>query len=406
MPRLLDVQRFGAAGRQNLMLGESGAEAEIDASTLHLVPGFVDLCCNPGFPGFPQRESPRSLTAAALAGGFTDLLLSPGVDPVVDTPEQILVHDGIGGPRRWTAAAMTPGLHGKDLAELGLMLRAGAVALSDGSVPIASTVVLRNILEYARGFGATLIFRPADPELDLLGVVNESAVSVRIGLRGNPPATEEIGVARILALLAAMPVAPRVHLSHLGTAAAVALVTQAAKCGLPVSASTPARNLILDEEVLDGFGYESRYRLHPPLRSRRDREVLVEAVMAGQLWLCADHQPRAPEEKEHELERATPGSTGLETAFSAAWTALRSQLPTEQALAVLVQALSLGPRRLLPTASGRPLDAAPVGWTLVDLEAGHTVVPAAHRSMARNDALAGRTLRGQVRGCWPHATLD
>ncbi|HND30102.1 MAG TPA: hypothetical protein PLA94_08875, partial [Myxococcota bacterium] len=139
MPRLLDVQRYGVPGRHNLMWGESGEGEAIDASGLHLIPGLVDLCCNPGFPGFPQRESPRTLAAAALAGGFTDLLLSPSVDPVVDTPEQIPVHDGSEGPRRWTAAALTPGLHGKDLAELGLMLRAGAVALSDGSVPIAST---------------------------------------------------------------------------------------------------------------------------------------------------------------------------------------------------------------------------------------------------------------------------
>ncbi|HNH49832.1 MAG TPA: hypothetical protein PKY30_22505, partial [Myxococcota bacterium] len=130
MPRLLDVQRYGMPGRHNLMWGESGEGEAIDASSLHLIPGLVDLCCNPGFPGFPQRESPRTLAAAALAGGFTDLLLSPSVDPVVDTPEQIPVHDGSEGPRRWTAAALTPGLHGKDLAELGLMLRAGAVALS------------------------------------------------------------------------------------------------------------------------------------------------------------------------------------------------------------------------------------------------------------------------------------
>ncbi len=398
MPRLRDVQLFGTPGRQDLMWGETSGEEDVDASQLHLIPGLVDLCCNPGFPGFPLRESPRTLTAAALAGGFTDLLLSPAVDPVVDTPEQISAHDGQTGPRRWTAAALSPGLQGKDLAELGLMLRAGAVVLSDGAVPIASTVVLRNILDYAQGFGATLLFRPADPELDLLGVVNESAVSVRIGLRGNPPATEEIGVGRLLALLSAMPVPPRVHLSHLGTAAAVALVTQAARRGLPVSASTPARNLILDEEVLDGFGYESRYRLHPPLRSRRDREVLVEAVIAGQLWLCADHQPRAPEEKEHELERATPGSTGLESAFSAAWTALRAHLPPDKALAVLVQALSLGPRQLLPPAS--------TGWTLVDLETEQEVQPATHRSLARNDALAGRRLFGRVCGCWPRLSLD
>jgi len=316
---------------------------------------------------------------------------SPATSPVVDTPEHLADMRRVAqeGVRRWPLAALTHGLEGKELSELGLMQLEGIAGASDGGRPVVDTVVLRNALEYAASFGLRLFLRPAEPFLDALGHVHESAWAARLGLRGNPAAAEAIGVARVAALVASTRCA--VHLQPLGTAEGVRLVREAQAAGLPITAAVAARSLLLDEEALDDGLYDSRLRLHPPLRSAADRAALVAGVRDGTLLVCADHQPRAPEEKELEFERAVPGSTGLESAFSAAFTALGD-------LDLVVRALALGPRELLPQRH--------FGWTLVDPRPAGLVDPSRHRSLARNDALAGRLLRGRVVGCWPAATLD
>jgi dihydroorotase len=378
MPQQVDVLVWGG-GHRTLAVDRA-----VDPAGLLLIPSFVDLATDPGFPGFPAREDLASLSAAALAGGFTDLVTGPQVDPIVDTPEQLAAaaRVGPGGVRLWHAGAITQHLDGEELAELGLMARAGAIAVSDGGRPIRDTVVLRNALEYARAFGLLLMLRPADADLDRLGVVHESGRAAELGMRGNPASTEEIGVARIIALV--RTTGARVHLGPMSSARGVALVRAAQADGLPITASTPARALVLDEDAHLTRTYDTRLRLHPPLRSPADRVALVQAVRDGVLMLTADHAPRAPEEKDLEFERATPGSTGLESAFAAAYTALGD-------VGAVVRAFSTAPRTLL----GAPV----VGFTLVDLHAEGRVDAAAHRSRARNDALDGVLLRGAVRGC-------
>lgn len=388
MPRIEGVAVYGRAGLHDVSVGPDGPV--VDGRGLHLVPSFVDLACDPGFPGFPAREDRGSLFHAAVAGGFGDLVTSPATTPVVDTPEHLadmrrVAHEGV---RRWPLAALTHGLEGKELSELGLMGLEGIAGASDGGRPVVDTVVLRNALEYAAAFGLRLFLRPAEPFLDALGHVHESAWAARLGLRGNPAAAEVIGVARVIALVAATRCP--VHLQPLGTAEGVGLVRAARAAGLPVTAAVAARSLVLDEQALDDGLYDSRFHLHPPLRGAADREALVAGVRDGTLLVCADHQPRAPEEKELEFERAVPGSTGLESAFGAALTALGD-------LDLVVRALATGPRALLPQEH--------FGWTLVDPRASVVVDPSRHRSLARNDALAGRMLRGRVVGCWPEATL-
>ena len=364
-----------------------------DAAGAWLVPAFVDLACDPGYPGFPTREDPTSLGAAALAGGFADLVTNPAQEPVFDTPEHVteLRRSTPGGVRLWPLAALTRRLEGKELSEHGLLAAAGVCGLSDGGRVTEDTVILRNALEYARAFDLRVWLRPADPWLDALGVVHESGLAARIGLRGNPAAAEDIGVARVIALV--RTTGASVHLSPLSSAAAVALVRAAQREGLPVTAAVAARSLLLDEGAHASGRYDTRLRLHPPLRAHEDRLALVAGVHDGTLLVCADHAPRAPEEKELEFERAVPGSTGLETAFAATLTALDGDL------AATVRALSTGPRALLRGVRPSP----PAGYALVELDASGVVQPEAHRSRARNDALAGVRLRGAVRACFPDA---
>ncbi|MBM4392641.1 MAG: hypothetical protein FJ090_16080 [Deltaproteobacteria bacterium] len=366
------------------VLGGAAVEVDLDVSNevlsrLVAVPAFVDLYCDPGFPGFPPRETLDSLVVGAEAGGFGALLCSPRVEPIVDVPENLGRVEARGGVRLLNAAALTVGLGGVELTEMGLLARAGAVALSDGGVPHRDTAVLRNALEYAREFDLTVLLRPADADLDIVGVANDSAAAVRLGLRGNPAATEEIGVARALALCRAT--GATVHLTHLGTAVAVELLDRARREGLPISGSCAARSLLLCEDDLDDGAYDARYRLHPPLRSAADRAALVDGVRAGVLAVAADHQPRAPEEKDHEFERAVPGSAGLESAFAAAYTALGDLEATVRALAIM-------PREIIGLEVKTLAIIDPLGTTL----------PASAGGRHRADALAGRQLRGAVLG--------
>lgn len=345
-----------------------------------VIPPLVDLCCEPGFPGFPVRETPESLIASAVAGGFGALLLSPRVDPILDTPEQLSrVHAQLGGVSLCYAGALTRGLRATELSEAGLLQQAGAVALSDGGVAHRDTVVLKNALEYAAAFGLLVVLRPCDADLDEIGVVHDSSLAANLGMRGNSAANEEIGVSRIWALVRAT--GARVHLTHIGTAAGARMIALARAEGLPISGSTPARNLVLVEDDLDDSHYNARYRLHPPLRTKADRAALIAAVREQNLLVAADHQPRAPEEKDHEFERAVPGSAGLRTAFAATFTALGD-------LGLAVAACSEGP--------GAVLARAVSGWTLFD-PAGETMVPTTDPC----DALGGRVLRGRVLGFCP-----
>lgn len=346
------------------------------------VPSFVDLCCDPGFPGFPSRETPESLFASARAGGFGELVVSPRVDPVADTPEHIArMERSQLGVRLHPTGALTIGLRGEELAEVGLLLRAGAVALSDGGVAHPDSLVLRNALEYTREFAVPVILRPCDAALDSVGVVHDSPLAARLGLRGNPAATEEIGVARAIALCRST--GAKVHLTHIGAARSIEAIAAAQREGLSLTASTPARNLLLDEASLDDGRYDARFRLHPPLRASSDREALVAGVWGGVLCLSADHQPRALEEKDHEFERSIPGSPGLRTAFAAALSALGD-------LDTVVRAFSLAPRDLL----GLNVNS----WALIDPIGETTVVAERPRP---TDALEGLRLRGVVydHGC-------
>lgn len=392
MPRIENVRVWGENAPRAVDLGV--ADGVIDGTGMVLVPSFVDMGCDPGFPGFPVRETPESLGNAALAGGFADLVTRPCVDPVPDQPEHLadLRRTLPGGVRVWPTPAMTRGLAGQALSELGLLSRFSIPGVSDGGVVTADTVILRNAMEYARHFALRLWLRPADPMLDALGVVHDSPFASVLGLRGNPVANEEIGLARIIALVRAS--GARVVVGPLSSRVGIELLRRAVAERLPVSGYVAARSLLLDERIVEGAGdghhpYDTRVRLHPPLRSWDDRQALIDAVRERLVAVAADHAPRAPEEKELEFERAVPGSTGLESAFAATLTALGGDL------SATVQALSVGPRAFLPEPTG--------GWTLVDPNAESVVDAGSHRSLARNDALDGQRLSGRVIDCFPSA---
>lgn len=364
--------------------------ARFDATGLVALPSWVDLAVELCDPGYLWRETLQTGSRAAAAGGFGLVVASPATDPVID--RGALLADllerarKLDGARVAFAGALTEGLQGEQLAELGMMVEAGAVALSDGGHAVADTLVLRRALDYARPFDVPVVLRPGDAFLETEGVVHEGAVSLRVGLRGIPAAAEEIGVARIVALV--RQTGAVVHIHGVSTARAIEQVCRAQDDGLAVTASVPARNLLLTDRALVGSGYNTHLRVVPPLRPEADRAACVAAVRAGRVCVTSAHVPMSRVEKELELERAGTGSAGLETAMAATLTALDGDVEA------LVHALCTSPSAVVGRAvAAGPGSPAELVW--VDLDA-QAVAGAPMESLGVGDALSGCSLVGRV----------
>ena len=391
--------------RDGRMCGDSGPDARVFvADGLVVLPGFVDLSAHLGDPGYLWRETLETGSRAGAAGGFTTVVATPDTDPVIDRGPLVANLEqraaSVSGARVRFAGALTEELKGEDLGEIGCMVDAGAVALSDGGMAMSDTLVLRRSLEYAQPFGVPVILRPAEPDLEVDGVVHEGPVALRIGLRGLPSASEEMGVARAVAL--ARLTGARIHLHGVSTAQAVRQVRVAHEQGLPVTCSVPARNLLLVDEDVERTGYDTSLRLLPPLRTETDRRALVEAVRAGVAMVTAGHLPLSRVEKEHEFERSMPGGTGLESAFAATLTALNGDL------ALVAEALSTRAATVLGMVDGLSVG-GPADLVVVDPSAvGKAGQPVFSKGV--NAPLAGRRLSGQVKatmvaGSWVYNTI-
>ena len=372
-----------------------GPDLPVDGATvlaatgLVVAPAFVDLACELGDPGQTWREDLHSGSRAAAAGGYGTVVASPATEPPIDVAsvaaDVVSRASRVAGARILVAGALTEGLLGRELAEMNDLVEAGCVALSDGARAMGDALVLRNALEYARALRRPVLLRPGEPTLEERGCMHEGVVSTTIGLHGIPPESEEIGLSRILALARLAGV--RVHLTHLTTARSLALLRAAVAEGLPVTASVPARHLVLTDAAVDESGYDPNTRLLPPLRPESDRAALVAAVRAGELQISADHVPWSRVEKEHEFIVAVAGAVGLETAFAAALTALGD-------LRAVVAAMAVAPGRVLGL---DPRIAIGAQADLVVLSEADATVGSRRASRGCNEPLQGRTLRGVVR---------
>jgi dihydroorotase len=380
------------AGERIVEIGGDAPEGAkvLDCSGLVIAPGFIDLASELGDPGETWREGLEHGSSVAAAGGFTKVIISPRTVPPLDEPSRVadLVSRAQRAPsaRIGVAGALTVDLKGMDLAEMGMLVEAGCLALSDGGQPIADLQILRRTLEYGARLGVPIFLRPGVPVLEERGVMHEGAISVRVGLRGIPTASEEIGVAQIVALVAR--IRSPVHLTHVTTRRAVRLVAAAQAEGLPITASVPARHLLLTDARVEETGYDTAARVRPPLRPESDRQALCVAVLDGTLMIGADHIPWTRVEKELEFSYSRDGAVGLETAFSAALTALKD-------IRVVVRAMSAEPGRVIGAAP-KIMKGAVADLVLLDPAAERTI-NAARRSNGVNEPLVGLTLQGAVR---------
>jgi dihydroorotase len=403
---LIEDGRVAAVRRRDGSAGAAGAEdlegAEIlDAAGLVVAPGLIDMHVHLREPGQEYKETVATGTLAAAAGGFTAVACMANTDPVNDNrsvTEHILAEARRHGHARvHPIGAVSKRLAGEELAEIGEMARAGAVAISDDGRPVMNAELMRRALLYAQHFGMPVIQHAEDLHLSAAGVMHEGEWSTRLGLAGIPGSAEDVMVARDLLL--AEDTGGRYHVAHLSTARSLELVRQARRRGLAATCEVTPHHLVLTDEEVARTVFSTQCKMKPPLRSERDRQALLGGLADGTVdAIASDHAPHHADEKDVEFDLAPFGILGLETTLGLCLDRLvRPGLIT---LSRLVELLATGPARVLGLAAGslRPGSVADV--TLFDPEGEVTVAAAAFLSRSRNTPFDGWTLRGR-----PVATL-
>ena len=367
----------------------------IDCRDLVVAPGLIDMRAFVGEPGFEHRETIASASAAAAAGGVTTIVATSESSPAIDDPAVVdfLLRRArdVGRVRLLPVAALTRGRRGVELAEIGLLKAAGAVAFCDGPVSIANAQVMRRALTYARDFDALVMHHCEDADLARGGVMNEGEFASRLGLPGIPAEAESIMLARDLRLVALT--GARYHASIVSCRQSVALIAEAKAAGLPVTCGTTINHLTLNEN--DIGGYRTFLRLSPPLRGEEERMALVDAVADGTIdVVVSDHNPQDVETKRLPFAEAEPGAIGLETLLAAG---LRLVHAEHLSLPRLIEAMTIKPARILGLDSGRLAVGAPADLVAFDPDEAHVVDGEQLHSRCRNTPFDEALMQGRVR---------
>ncbi|MDR7446954.1 MAG: dihydroorotase, partial [Armatimonadota bacterium] len=295
--------------------------------------------------------------------------------------------------RVYPVGAVTKGLEGRELSPVGSLAAAGVVALSDDGRWVQDAALLRRAMTYARSFGLAVLQHCEDPSLSAGGVVHEGEVSARLGLRGIPRSAEEVALARDLVL--AEETGCHLHVQHVSTAGSVRLIRQAKERGVPVTAEVTPHHLVLTHEAVEG--YDTNFKMNPPLREAEDVEALLEGLQDGTIdCVATDHAPHAPWEKAVEFDRAPFGVVGLETLLAVVVTRLVHQ--RGWSLLDALAKVTWAPARVLGLDAGRLYEGGPADLVVFDPEAEWVVRPEEFASKSRNTPFAGWTLRGKVLG--------
>lgn len=365
----------------------------IDCAGLTLIPGLVDMRVFTGEPGTEYRETLASASHAAAAGGVTTMIVMPNTQPVID---DAAIVDFILRRARDTAvvrvapmAAITKGLAGELISEIGGLKEAGAVAITDGLRSVANANIFRRALTYAKDFGMLVVQHVEEPSLST-GVMNASEIAGRLGLSGVPAMSEVIMLERDLRLVELT--GARYHAAQISSRLSLDVIRTAKARGLPVTCGVSIHHLSLNEN--DIGAYRTFFKLSPPLRTEDDRRALVEGVAEGAIdVIVSGHDPQSADTKRLPFAEAAFGAIGLETMLSAAMTLHHNEnLP----LGRLVEAMSSKPANILGLEVGRLEPGAPADFCLVDPTLSWTVEDDILRSLSKNSPFEHRTLEGRA----------
>jgi dihydroorotase len=363
-----------------------------------LCPGLVDMRAALGEPGYEYRETIASAAEAAAAGGITTLAALPDTLPAIDDPALVRLlrarGEETGSLTILPYGAVTAGCRGEELAELGLLREAGAIAFTDGGRAIGSARLMRLALSYARGFGTRIVQHPEEPSLASGGAATEGELATRLGLPAIPAAAEAILVARDIRLAALTGGA--VHFAHVSTAEALALIRQAKADGLAVTCDTAPPYFDLNETAIGDF--RTYAKLSPPLRKDADRLAVVAALADGTIdAIASDHQPRDADDKRQPFAQATPGGAGLATLLGVTLAQVHGGAVS---LAQAIALLTTRPAELLGVEAGRLAKGRPADLCLFHPDRIWQVEAGELPGKAQNTPFDGRALEGVVLGTW------
>jgi dihydroorotase len=368
----------------------SADDAEVfDAGGSYLSPGFFDLNCSIGEPGLETKEDLNTGLQAAAAGGFTALALMPDTQPPIHSKTEVeyLINKTKNSlVQIYPLGAISYQREGKDMAEMYDMYLSGAKAFTDGDRPVKDAGLMERALLYAKGFNALVFSYPEDVAIAGKAKVHEGAVSTLLGMKGIPSLAEELMIARDL-YLAEYTEAP-IHFSTISTARSVELIKDAKAKGLKVTCDVAAHHLVLTDEAL--LGFDSQYKVKPPLRTQTDVDALLQGLNDGTIdAIVTQHTPHEVEFKDVEFEIAAFGIIGLQTAFSLA---VRAGLSPE----LIIEKIAVNPRKILNVEQPGLANGQAANFTVFNTDAEWTFNKQTNRSRSSNSPFFNQNLKGKV----------
>jgi len=398
---LIEDGKIVSIGKTPAISHQPSAIKVIDTQGKIVFPGLIDLHTHLREPGHEEEETIATGTRAAAKGGITTVCCMPNTHPVVDnqtTVEFILLkakNEGV--VNVFPIGAITKGLLGEELSEIGELKKAGVVAISDDGETVMNSLIMRRALEYAKMFSLPVISHCEDKNLSKDGVMNEGYYSTVLGLRGIPKEAEEVMVARDIIL--AQLTGGHLHIAHVSTAGSVELIRQAKKRGIKVTCETAPQYFTLTEEMVSKeviTSFDTNTKVNPPLRTKEDVEAIKEGLKDGTIdCIATDHAPHTEEEKNKEYDLAPFGIIGLETLFSLIITELVNK-PASGGLSLMeaIAKVTINPARVLKLKQGELKVGSPADITIVDLNKKWKVENFASKS--KNSPYLGWQVQGLI----------